>query len=91
MSHSKDQTERRRWHWPRFTTRELLLTTGMLAALWGFLAVRVERDEWIGSVVGSFVLVWGFLCWKTVRTNSEFFRINKRRGEVNRKDGSSPR
>jgi hypothetical protein len=84
MSQSKGQIDRRRWQWPRFTIREMLLTTGVLAALWGFLAVRVERDELIASVVGSFVLVWGLICWKTVRTNREFFRINKRSGDANR-------
>lgn len=91
MNQSKGQTERCRWQWPRFTIRELLCTTGMLAVLWGFLAVRLERDELIGSVVGSFVLVWGLIFWKTVRMNSEFLRINKRSGDANREDGSSRR
>ncbi len=69
-----------KWRWPQFSLREMLVVTALMAALWGFLSLRLrkERDELICSVAGSFVLLWGLLCWRTVRMNPDFFRIRKK-------------
>ncbi len=78
MALSGDQHERQRWRRPQFTILELLVVTAILAALWGFLAIRVERDELPATIVLSLVLLWGLLCWKTVRLNNHFFQSRKR-------------
>ena len=62
MALSGDQHERQRWRRPQFTILELLVVTAILAALWGFLAIRVERDELPATIVLSLVLLWGLLC-----------------------------
>jgi hypothetical protein len=58
----------------------MLVVTALMAALWGFLRLRLEkeRDELICSVAGSFLLLWGLVCWRTVRMNPDFFRIWKK-------------
>ena len=78
MTLPSDQHERQRWRWPQFTILELLLVTAVLAALWGILANQVKRDELPGAILSSFVLLWGLLCWKTVRLNNHFFQSRKR-------------
>lgn len=69
MEPGSNKSDRRRWAWPRFSLKELLVLVALLAALWGFLAAREETDELIASIVGSGVAVWGLLCWKAVRAN----------------------
>ncbi len=76
MALSGYQHERQRWRWPQFSILELLLVTAGLAALWKFLLLRNELDP--GAIAGSFVLLWGLLCWKTVRLNNHLFQFRKR-------------
>ena len=77
---------RTRWRWPQFSLRELLIVSLALGILWSVLSSRLERDELIMSVIGSFVLLWCLLCWRTVRINRDFFQINKHRENNPRKE-----
>ena len=79
MAFSGNQPERQRWRWPQFSILELLVVTAIFAVLWGFLAIRVERDELPGNIGASFVLLLGLLCWKTVRLNEHFFQFRRPR------------
>lgn len=87
---SSDQSERPRWQWPRFSIRELLVVTAALAALWGLLAMRLDREEMAPSLCGSFVLLWALVCWRTVRLNQRFFGFRRHKVAANRSRSQDP-
>ena len=63
MPTPQQKSDRRRWRWPQFSLWEMLVVTALLALLYGVVAsLRVEREEFIFIVIGSFILVWGLIC-----------------------------
>ncbi len=81
MKQADEATAKRRWRWPQFSLWECLLTVTVLAGLWSILALREDADELVGSILGSLVLVWCLVCWRTIRLNSPLFKIRKKNWE----------
>ena len=81
MSETQDD-DSKRWKWPRFTLREVLAVVFGLAVCFAVAARDAQEGVTIFWVVGSLILVWGYVCWKTVRLNPDFFAVWKRKKGV---------
>jgi hypothetical protein len=73
MDKQKSQANRKKWQWPQFSLREALITFTFMACLYGVVAIRVGREEVLPTFFGSLVLIWGLICWRTVRLNPTYF------------------
>jgi hypothetical protein len=62
------------WRWPQFSIAELLVAVALLATIWSVIAIKAP-EELPATVAGSFVLLWGLVCWKTVRANQRGKKI----------------